>query len=97
MRLPQVYLPTVIGCDNQPVRSTVNNPDTSSQRMRHLDIRLFRVRDYIVNAALRIVHCRTECNIADMLTKALSKASFRRLRDTYMTSEAKPTKMLYFF
>jgi hypothetical protein len=46
-----------------------------------------------VNTALRIVHCRTDCNIADMFTKALSKAPFRRLRDTYMTSEPGHIKM----
>ena len=97
MRVPQLFKPTVVLTDNQPVSQTVNNPDTSSQRSRHLDIRLFRVRDYIVHSALRVVHCRTECNIADMFTKALTKVAFRRLRDTFMTSEPWGIKSMFMF
>ena len=44
--------PTPIACDNQAVVAASGNPETS-QRTRHLDMRYFKVRDYIRQQQLR--------------------------------------------
>ena len=44
--------PTPIACDNQAVVAASGNPETS-QRTRHLDMRYFKVRDYIRQRVIR--------------------------------------------
>jgi hypothetical protein len=65
-------------------RFTVTNPDTNQQRSRHLDTRLFKIRDYIKAQCARVVHIDTTDNIVDMFTKPLPKVSFRMFRDLLM-------------
>ena len=59
---------------------SVNNPETS-QRTRHLDVRYFKVRDYIKQQAVRVRHISTNMNVADFFTKGLDRVLFTRYRD----------------
>ena len=72
--------PTPIACDNQAVVAASGNPETS-QRTRHLDMRYFKVRDYIRQQQLRVRHIRTDVNVADFFTKQLPKKDYQRYRD----------------
>ena len=58
---------------------SVNNPETS-QRTRHLDIRYFKVRDYIKELKVRVRHISTTMNVADFFTKGLDRVLFTRYR-----------------
>jgi hypothetical protein len=49
--------------------------------MKHLDIKIFFLKDYIENSQLVVHHISTENMIADMLTKPLPAQQFIRLRD----------------
>ena len=73
--------PTWLLGDNQGAIFTSNNPETS-QRSKHLEIRWFRIRDYIKDNILRVRHIRTGDNVADFFTKSLqgdqSFGNFRR-------------------
>ena len=68
--------------DNKSVELSVNNPETS-QRTRHLDMRYFKVRDYIRAQEIRVRHIGTKSNPADFFTKALPKGEFARYRDFF--------------
>ena len=70
--------------DNQATIFTANNPETS-QRSKHLEIRWFRVRDYVQNQTLRVRHIPTGGNVADFFTKSLQGPdSFERFRRQLM-------------
>jgi hypothetical protein len=68
--------------DNLGSVQTVNNPDTS-WRTRHLDVKYFKVRDYIRELKLIVSHIGTKNNVADFFTKALTWAHFNKFR-TYL-------------
>ena len=71
--------PTPILVDNKSVEFSVNNPETS-QRTRHLDTRYFKIRDYIRDLSIRVRHIKTDVNVADFFTKALSRIVFQQYR-----------------
>ena len=68
--------------DNLGATQTVNNPDTS-WRTRHLDVKYFKVRDYIREQKLTVSHVSTNLNVADFFTKALAYPLFSKYR-TYL-------------
>ena len=73
--------------DNQSAIFTAGNPETS-QRSKHLEIRWFRIRDYIKQEILRVRHIGTADNIADFFTKSLQgDDSFGRFREYLMGSQ----------
>ena len=77
----QALKPTWLLGDNQSAIFTSTNPETS-QRSKHLEIRWFRIRDYIKNLDIQVRHIRTGDNIADFFTKALQgHESFGRFRE----------------
>ena len=65
--------------DNLGATQTVNNPDTS-WRTRHLDVKYFKVRDYIKQMKLTVSHVPTTLNVADYFTKALTYRDFNKFR-----------------
>ena len=76
--------PTWLLGDNQSSIFTANNPETS-QRSKHLEIRWFRVRDYIKEMMLQVRHIRTGDNVADFFTKALQgPEGYERFREFLM-------------
>ena len=68
--------------DNLGSVQTVNNPETS-WRTRHLDVKYFKVRDYIREKKLLVSHIGTHNNVADFFTKALTWSFFNKFR-TYL-------------
>ena len=79
---PFQFRPFPLFNDNLGSTQTVNNPDTS-WRTRHLDVKYFKVRDYIREMKLTVSHIATHLNVADFFTKALNFKPFSRFR-TYM-------------
>ena len=72
--------PTWLLGDNQSAIFTANNPETS-QRSKHLEIRWFRIRDYINDLTLQVRHIPTLDNVADFFTKSLQgEEQFGRFR-----------------
>ena len=72
--------PTPILCDNKGTVFTANNPVTNL-RSRHLEVRWFKVRDYVKNGLLNVLHLRTQYNLADYFTKPLLGNHFQEFRD----------------
>ena len=76
--------PTWLLGDNQSAIFTASNPETT-QRSKHLEIRWFRIRDYIKNGLLGVRHIPTGDNVADFFTKSLQGPdSFGRFRRELM-------------
>ncbi|PNY15445.1 hypothetical protein L195_g012141 [Trifolium pratense] len=50
-------------------------------RSKHIDVRFHFLRDLTKDGAIELVHCRSEEQLADLLTKPLKLESFCKLRE----------------
>ena len=68
---------TNVYCDNQAAISQVQQPKHYS-RAKHIDIRYHFIRDTLSQRETKLSYVRSDNNIADILTKVLSKDKFAR-------------------
>ena len=66
--------------DNLGTTQTINNPDSSNPGTKHVDVRYFRIRQWVRENRLRVAYVGTNHNIADFFTKGLEKLKFRMFR-----------------
>lgn len=50
-------------------------------RSKHIDVRFHFLRDLTKEGVVELVHCGTQDQIADMMTKPLKLDLFRKMRD----------------
>ncbi len=70
----QVYLME----DNQGAIHLASNP-TTTQRSKHIDLRVHFVRDIVKQGKIILRHCPTSKQLADIFTKALPRIKFTNL------------------
>ena len=66
--------------DNQSAIKLAENGKSNSSRTRHIAIRYFFISDRISSGEIKVEYLNTTDMIADILTKPLQGALFRRLR-----------------
>ena len=66
---------TVIFCDNQSYINMTENP-TFHDKSKHIEIRYFYIRDMVQKRAIKIQYVSTDEQVADVLTKPLSRVKF---------------------
>ena len=65
--------------DNQPCIATAKNP-IINDRVKHIDIKYHWIREEVATGSLTLTYCPTADMTADILTKALPRVPFSRLR-----------------
>lgn len=70
----------VLFLDNQSAIKLIKNPEFHS-RTKHIDIRVHFIRDYFEKGLFDVNYINTKDQLADILTKGLSKDQFNKLRD----------------
>ncbi|XP_071573806.1 uncharacterized protein [Temnothorax nylanderi] len=70
--------PTVLHDDNQSTFRLVKNPQFH-KRTKHIDVRYYYIREKVENDEIVVEYVRTECQRADVFTKALAKDLFKRM------------------
>jgi len=79
--VPQSDLPpTILGEDNTGAIHTSNNP-TLHKRMKHVDIKVHRIREFVQEGTAKLWYVPTERQIGDIMTKNLGPQLFKRFRD----------------
>lgn len=78
LRSPQLA-PTPLFCDNQAAVRLIINP-VFHQRTKHIDTKYHKTRDAQHAGELSITYIPTADQLADLLTKALPRDQFIRLR-----------------
>jgi hypothetical protein len=71
---------TVILCDNQSCIKMTENP-VFHDRSKHIEIRYHFIRDMVQRGALKLQYISTDEQVADVLTKPLSRVKFEHFRD----------------
>ena len=72
--------PATIFEDNQGTIKLAENPKVSN-RTKHIGVRYHYIRDQIEEGKVTLVYCATKDMVADMMTKALPKEQFKKLRE----------------
>ena len=70
--------PVIIYEDNQAAQKIAENP-VLHDRTKHIDIRYHFVRELVEDLKISVVYIQTKEMVADLLTKAVSKATFDHL------------------
>ena len=70
---------TQVFVDNQATISIASNP-VFHGRTKHFKIKFYFLRDIQHDGEVTLVHCKTEVQNVDILTKALLRARFEFLR-----------------
>ncbi|PKA50942.1 Retrovirus-related Pol polyprotein from transposon TNT 1-94 [Apostasia shenzhenica] len=70
---------TEIFCDNKSTIAMTKNP-VFHGRTKHIDIRLHFIRDLVANNEIQLKYCSTHEQVADILTKSLSREKFTYFR-----------------
>ncbi|KAJ8887735.1 hypothetical protein PR048_013953 [Dryococelus australis] len=70
----------VLFCDNQTAIHMMNNHENSKQS-KHIDTRVNILKDVVAKNQLVVKYIKSEENIADIFTKALSVQKFKMFRD----------------
>ena len=70
---------TPIYCDNSSAIKLSKNPILHG-RCKHIDVRYHFLRDLVEDGAIDFVYCKSEDQVADILTKPLKVTTFVRLR-----------------
>ncbi|CAM8971492.1 unnamed protein product [Rhodiola kirilowii] len=78
LKFPQVEA-TAIYCDNNSAIKLSKNPVLHG-RSKHIDVRYHFLRDLTKDGIVELMHCKSEDQIADILTKPLKIATFVKLR-----------------
>lgn len=72
-------MPIVVYCDNSSAIKLSKNPVLHG-RSKHIDVRFHFLRELIKEGIIELVHCRSEDQVADILTKPLKLTTFVKLR-----------------
>ncbi|GAU27929.1 hypothetical protein TSUD_160240 [Trifolium subterraneum] len=77
---------TLIHCDNSSSIKLSKNPILHG-RCKHIDVRFHFLRDLTKDGVIEMIHCKSEEQLADMMTKPLKIDTFCRLRDSIGVNE----------
>ena len=88
MNHPQIEA-TTIYCDNQSTIQLTKNP-VFHARTKHIEIYHHYVREQTQKGNIMLKYCRTEDQVADIFTKALSTVKFVKFRSMIGLKEVSP-------
>ena len=71
--------PTVVYEDNQGAMEIAKNPKFHN-RTKHIDIAYHFIRERIASNEVKVIYCQTDDMLADVMTKALPRDKFEKLR-----------------
>ena len=72
-------LPTELFCDNKSAIAIAENP-VQHGRTKHINVKYHSIREAERNKEVKVLHCSSELQIADMMTKALPRIRLEFLK-----------------
>ena len=77
----RLQAPTVLYQDNQPAISVAEGARNLASKTKHMDIRVWKLRERLDDQEISLVFCSTHDMLADIGTKSLGVRAFTYLRD----------------
>jgi Reverse transcriptase (RNA-dependent DNA polymerase) len=74
-----VHRPIVLWTDNQAALSIATARSITHSRTKHIDIRHHYIREMVISGAIDVRWCRSEEQLADVMTKGLNKQTYAEL------------------
>jgi len=71
---------TQIYCDRKLAIAIAENP-VQPGKTKHIQVKFHVVHEAIKNCEIKLIHCFSDDQVVDILTKALPRARFEKLRD----------------
>eukprot|EP00253_Pinus_taeda_P031053 PITA_31053 len=71
--------PTTLWCDYQSAIQLCKDP-VQHQRSKHIELHMYFIRNLIHDQVLEVQYCATDDQVADIFTKALTEATFTKIR-----------------
>ncbi|KAF2305385.1 hypothetical protein GH714_004872 [Hevea brasiliensis] len=71
--------PTVIWCDNKYAIAIASNP-IQHGRTKHIKVKFHFLREAEKSCEIKLLHCKSDEQLADVLTKALPKSKFEEMK-----------------
>lgn len=71
---------TTVMCDNSSTIKVSKNP-VMHGRSKHIDVRFHFLRNLTKNGTIELVHCGSQDQVADIMTKPLKLSAFLKLRE----------------
>ncbi|KAF2323330.1 hypothetical protein GH714_034668 [Hevea brasiliensis] len=72
--------PTVLWCGNKLAIAIASNP-VQHGRTKHINVKFHSIKEAEKNIEIKMMHCRSEEQLADIMTKHLPRARFEVLRE----------------
>ena len=69
---------TIVNQDNQSTIAIALDP-INHGRVKHMDIKMYFIREHLKNKEIKLVYCPTELMVADILTKPLPTSQHNKL------------------
>jgi hypothetical protein len=76
----------IVHQDNMSTITMIKNNRPTSQRTKHIDIKFFFLRDRSDTNDISVIYTPTHDMIADLLTKPIQSAQFRKLKDLLLNN-----------
>ncbi|RWR79331.1 hypothetical protein CKAN_00790100 [Cinnamomum micranthum f. kanehirae] len=70
---------TIVYCDNSSAIKLSKNP-VMHGRSKHIDVRFHFLREFTKDGIVTMVHCQTQKQVADIMTKPLKLDAFLKMR-----------------
>ena len=81
--------PVEVATDNTGAYHLCNS-STTGQNSRHVERKVFKMRELRRRGVVKVIHVPTKDNAADLFTKGLDTPTFQRHRDTVYNTAARP-------
>ena len=72
-------LPTELFCDNKSAIAIAENP-VQHGRTKHINVKYHSIREAERNEEVKVLHCSSELQLADVMTKALPRTRLEFLK-----------------
>jgi len=67
-------------CDSKSAIAIAENP-VQHGKTKHIQVKFHAIREAVKNQEIKLIHCCSDSQVSDILTKSLPRAKFEKFRE----------------